>query len=1047
MRRTRGQQHHHGGFLWGATTGRGTASVVPCMTMLFLVHSHFALAAHTVFLETNMKEAWNALLSAGSSSSKSTSSGGGGAREIVDTMLADCHGRKSEGWGAECDRALYLESVLKKIDSSSSAGSTFATGAGAANDDTQQQQQQQVALDSAANEIAVISEAELPFSAFFHEYAVPRRPVAILSGGGGAGGSGKSADAMDGEERDDLGDQAMDTVHTAQQDGKEENGQQRVQDQILSRIESCLPHSVDPALGTVDGPLRACHDSLLESLPVPRYASEDFVQRFRGQDVLPVGEHAEVERFVSGWQRLHRTRPGAYTPPTACPAGANTLITVMSGTLQVLVYSSADELPSLKPTFGNAPCSPASSRTSAGDDGDSKSSKSEGGEHENTGEEEQFDVGNGTGEEREREEHRSGSGHAEETTTSTVLNPTREPRDEGFGLERTVADQQKQNIPMESSLGGARVEDETEDTSTSAKKEQPRTLGASENTSNGHRRYSHHPSESHHWPHEPKYCADVWREDSEDNSIVTRTNAQDVSAGDNLFVPSGGAVSWRAKAGDGAEDEGAIAVRFCYVDASNFNSVKSQLPLYGAVETGANGLLQAFRSPVFDTSMSRNPSTVSASEFFEGGRKVASVNPSASSSTDADGSEAGLGADGDSSATAGENMGRKRRRLSSTEEVREEGRQARPKVFQGVAGRQPLGPQGGLVVLACERTACTVEWTNSFVKQGQDQTRLGFNLSFVPAATTNASSNAAGHGSGGGGYMEASGPWVFVGDPRLKSEHARDRDLLSLGITEGKRYTIVVDTNLAPDTLYRFSVCVVYGETAGPFSEFSKPARTSMVTAPLPVPRAPEGSPGTHAVTLRFLPPPDHGGSPVSWYHVMSRPTGEHVLSKWQAVGMAPAPAPRLDVSVHDTEPQSVVVKVEHLVPGVAYQFRVCAQNDVGTSPWSAPSEPVVVLATEAEDVKRRDFSMSGFHAGHEHLRLPNVTDVSVTYAGETEPPPGVGFDPFEREVHGPTVILDDRASKIRVASNNSAFKDIDVWTCHFRHVVRGSSQQKASPP
>lgn len=296
MRRTRGQKPHYGGFLSGATTGRGTASVVPWMTMLFLVHSNFALATHTVFLETNMKEAWTALLSAGSSSSNSSSSGGGGAREIVDTMLADCQGRKSEGWGAECDRALYLESVLKKIDSSSSAGSTFATGAGAAAEDTQHQQQQ-VALDSAANEIAVVSEAELPFSAFFHEYAVPRRPVAILSGGGGAGGSGKPADAADGEEQGDLGDQAMDT---AQQDGKEENGQQRVQDLILSGIESCLPHSVDPALGTVDGPLRACHDSLLESLPVPRYASEDFVQRFRGQDVLPVGEHTEVERFVSG---------------------------------------------------------------------------------------------------------------------------------------------------------------------------------------------------------------------------------------------------------------------------------------------------------------------------------------------------------------------------------------------------------------------------------------------------------------------------------------------------------------------------------------------------------------------------------------------------------------------------------------------------------------------------------------------------------------------------------------------------------------------------
>ena len=62
----------------------------------------------------------------------------------------------------------------------------------------------------------------------------------------------------------------------------------------------------------------------------------------------------------------------------------------------------------------------------------------------------------------------------------------------------------------------------------------------------------------------------------------------------------------------------------------------------------------------------------------------------------------------------------------------------------------------------------------------------------------------------------------------------------------------------------------------------------------------------------------------------MSRPTGENVLSKWQAVGMAPAPALMQNVSVYDKEPQSVAIKVEHLVPGIAYQFRVCAQNGVG---------------------------------------------------------------------------------------------------------------------
>lgn len=55
-----------------------------------------------------------------------------------------------------------------------------------------------------------------------------------------------------------------------------------------------------------------------------------------------------------------------------------------------------------------------------------------------------------------------------------------------------------------------------------------------------------------------------------------------VAAGELLFVPSGGAASWRTRKG-AVEDE-AIALQFCYVDASNFDFVKTQLPLYAAVE-------------------------------------------------------------------------------------------------------------------------------------------------------------------------------------------------------------------------------------------------------------------------------------------------------------------------------------------------------------------------------------------------------------------------------------------------------------------------------
>ena len=73
-----------------------------------------------------------------------------------------------------------------------------------------------------------------------------------------------------------------------------------------------------------------------------------------------------------------------------------------------------------------------------------------------------------------------------------------------------------------------------------------------------------------------------------------------------------------------------------------------------------------------------------------------------------------------------------------------------------------------------------------------------------------------------------------------------------------------------------------------------------------------------------------------------------------------------------------------------------------------------------AENEKNLDASFS-----------PSSTPASVSYAGATEPPPGEGFDPFEREAHGPTIVLDDRKGAIHV--NDTSPGKINVWTAHFR--------------
>lgn len=69
----------------------------------------------------------------------------------------------------------------------------------------------------------------------------------------------------------------------------------------------------------------------------------------------------------------------------------------------------------------------------------------------------------------------------------------------------------------------------------------------------------------------------------------------------------------------------------CY-HTSNYVSHLSPVPCR-FLEVGASGLLRAFRSPIFDTSMSRNPSEVFADEFFTGEAPHSATSSSASTPT------------------------------------------------------------------------------------------------------------------------------------------------------------------------------------------------------------------------------------------------------------------------------------------------------------------------------------------------------------------------------------------------------------------------------
>lgn len=244
-----------------------------------------------------MRVGWEALLDEGSKLE-------GGPGELVGAMLEGCHDRgRSGGWSTECDRALYLQSVLEKVsDAAAFLQRSVVVG--------EEDEQQLFGLNSAAREIAVVPSAQLPFSAFFLEYAVPRRPV-ILSGEAGGGDdattavSGATATAA-ADSKDILGGtERQDTRSHHHHAGSDENAslKQRalpVDKGLVDSVAACLPYPVGSTSGTVEGPLRACSGSVLDSVPIPFQVTEDFAQRFRNEDVLPLAEHADVEHFLSG---------------------------------------------------------------------------------------------------------------------------------------------------------------------------------------------------------------------------------------------------------------------------------------------------------------------------------------------------------------------------------------------------------------------------------------------------------------------------------------------------------------------------------------------------------------------------------------------------------------------------------------------------------------------------------------------------------------------------------------------------------------------------
>lgn len=180
----------------------------------------------------------------------------------------------------------------------------------------------------------------------------------------------------------------------------------------------------------------------------------------------------------------------------------------MSGTLEVMVYAPADGLPCLKPMFGSTPCSSSGveeSRSSVNDvPKNEKLTKKQG-------------------------ELLDGEAAADERGGESNITPKPSPQgilEEALGLGRKDLGEQDQSVPRSNF-----AEDMGGDYSTKGQgsdehiyfDEGPQAIDAAESTSNDNGGDSSDPPESVSWPHEPRYCADVWQQGgNQDDGTATR---------------------------------------------------------------------------------------------------------------------------------------------------------------------------------------------------------------------------------------------------------------------------------------------------------------------------------------------------------------------------------------------------------------------------------------------------------------------------------------------------------------------------------------------
>ena len=403
-----------------------------------------------------------------------------------------------------------------------------------------------------------------------------------------------------------------------------------------------------------------------------------------------------------------------------------------------------------------------------------------------------------------------------------------------------------------------------------------------------------------------------------------------------IFIPN----TYLAQfASQNKDDHESTLLKFCLVDASNYQVFKRALKMESKLSGKAVKMLKTMYSPSFRTSMMRDAKELPWRDAFDDEKhKYEGKSDGGGDTTEVDGKS------------------RRRRRNKGGG-----GGGSQFKDWQGLAKWNTLVssltlPEPPEIKVSPGRRNMTVGWLCNFNPSTTDTTTYGYNLTVCPQL-------------GDGKFDEEDGCFTtFLGRGMGLLESID----MKASIEEGSEVYSVSGTvpGLEPDVTYRMRAVLIYGLSASNPSHWSIPFRTFPLTVPSQVPGKVVLSPAVLPMTMSIsIPKPlDDGGSEILGYHVLRRyhhRTGDTSTHDFIWVGDFKSIS-------SDDDPTSVVV-VGGFRPNSLVEVRVAAYNAQGNGTHSASNTVSTGPLTEAnKDRDNRKLDKTIYGRGTEtHRPIP----------------------------------------------------------------------------